>query len=95
VQGNGERNGLLGRSDGEEESNYSSKGENLSLNFGAVHGEYLGGEDGPRTALNRADRSGAWNPEVSKQALIALFADEVTHPVVVGTAAGSGRRGAW
>jgi transposase len=32
---------------------------------------------------------------VSKQGRVALLADEVTHPVVVGTAAGGGRHGAW
>ena len=38
--------------------------------------------------------SGAWNPEMTKQARVALLADEVTHPVVVGTAAGGGTYGA-
>jgi hypothetical protein len=64
------------------------------LKFGTIHGEDIGGDNGPRTAPNPADRSGTWNPEVSKQARVAFVADEVTHSVVVGTAAGGGRHGA-
>jgi len=47
------------------------------------------------TPTRPADRGGKWNPEVTKQMRIALLADEVTHPVVVGTAAGGGTHGAW
>jgi hypothetical protein len=65
------------------------------LKFGTVHGEDIGGDDGSRATPNPADRSGTWNPEVSKQARVALLADELTHPMVVGTAAGGGRHGAW
>jgi hypothetical protein len=75
--------------------NRTSKGENLSLKFRTIHAEDIGGDDGPRTTPNPADRSGTWNPEVSKQVRVALLADEVTHPVVVGMAAGGGRHGAW
>ena len=127
AQGNGQRDGFLGGSDGgqdralglavghpmrveadarepdqeggqpddnKEKSYSASKGQDLSVKVGTIHGEDIGGDDGPRAAPNPADRSGTWNPEVSKQARGAFFADEVTHPVVVGTAAGGGRHGA-
>jgi hypothetical protein len=128
AQGDGERDGLLGRSDGgqdrtfclairhalgveaeardtneeedqpddsEQKPDSPTEGENLSLKFGTVHGEDIGGDDRARAAPNPADRGGTWNPEMTKQARVALLADEVTHPVVVGTAAGGGRHGAW
>ena len=87
--------GLGEADDGEEESYSASKGENLRLELGTIQGEDIGGDDGPRAAPNPADRGGKWNPEMTKQARVALLADEVTHPVVVGTAAGGGTHGAW
>jgi hypothetical protein len=72
----------------------ASKGENLSLELGTIHGEDIGGDDDPRAAPNPADRGGTRNVEVTKQERVALFADEVAHPVVVGKAAGGGRHGA-
>ena len=128
AQGNGERDGLLGRSDGgqdrtlglalghalgieaearepdeekgqaddgEEDSYSASKSENLSLKFGTIHGEDIGGDDGPRAAPNLADRGGTWNSELTKQVRVALLTGEVTHPVVVRAVAGGGRHGAW
>jgi len=128
AQGNGERDGLLGGSDGgqdralglavghplpveaearepdqeegqpddgEEESYSASKGENLSLKSGTIDGEDIGGDDEPRAAPNPADRGRAWDTEVMEQARVTLLADEVAHPVVVGTAASGGRHGAW
>jgi len=65
------------------------------LEFGTIHGEDIGGNHGPRATPNPADRGGTRNAEVTKQERVALLADEVTHPVVVGTAAGGGRHGAW
>ena len=81
--------------DGEEESYSASKSENLSLKLGTIHGEDIGRNHGPRAAPNLADRGGAWNPEMTKQARVVLLTDEVTHPVVVSKAAGGGRHGAW
>ena len=83
--------GEADRLDGEEESGSAS---NLSLKFGTIHGEDIGGDNGPRAAPNPADRSGTWNPKVTKQARVALLADEVTHSVVGGMATGGGRHGA-
>jgi hypothetical protein len=81
--------------DGEEESDAPPEGKDLGLKLGMVKGEYLGRDDGPRTAPNPTDGRGAWNTEVMEQTRVALFADEVAHPMVVGTAAGGGRHGAW
>jgi hypothetical protein len=81
--------------DSEEKPDSPTEGEHLGLQFRAVDGEDMGEDDGSRATPNLADRCGTWNPEVSKQARVALLADELTHPMVVGTAAGGGRHGAW
>jgi hypothetical protein len=81
--------------DGEEESDAPPEGKDFGLKLGTVEGEYLGRDDGPRAAPNPTDGRGAWNTEVMEQIRVALPADEVAHPVVVGTAAGGGRHGAW
>ena len=47
------------------------------------------------TTTDPAGGRGAWNTEVTEQVRIALLADEVAHPVVVGTAAGGGEHGVW
>ena len=79
----------------EEELDAPPEGEDLGLKFSMVQGEHRGGNHGTRTAPNPADGSRAWNAEVLEQARVALLTGEVTHPVVVGAAAGGGRHGAW
>ena len=80
--------------DSEEEPHSASQGENLSLKFGTIHGEDIGGDDGTRAAPNPAESGGTWNPKVTKQRRIALLADEVTYSVVASAPAGGGRHGA-
>ena len=81
--------------DDEEESDAPPEGKDFGLKFGMVKGEYLGRDDGPGAAPTPTDGRGAWNSEVMEQTWVALLADEVAHPVVVGKAAGGGRHGAW
>jgi hypothetical protein len=81
--------------DGEEESDSSVQGEHLGLQFRTVQGEDIGGDDRARTTADPTGSRRARKPEVLEQAGVALLADEVPHPMVVGTAAGGGRHGAW
>jgi hypothetical protein len=81
--------------DGEEESDAPPEGKDFGLKLGTVEGEYLGRDDGPRAAPNPTHGPGAWNTEVMEQIRVGLLADEVAHPMVVGTAASRGRHGAW
>jgi hypothetical protein len=81
--------------DGQEESDAPPEGKGFGLKFGMVQGKHLGGNHWARTTTDPADGRGAWNPEVSEQARVALLADEVAHSVIVGTAAGGDRHGAW
>ena len=81
--------------DGEKEPDSALEGEDLGLKLRLVEVENVDGDNGPRATADPANRSRARDTEVLEETGVTFLTGEVAHAVVVGTAAGSGRHGAW
>jgi len=80
---------------GEEESNSPTKGEHLGLQFRKIHSQNICRDNRAGTTADPTGSSRARNPEVQEHVGVAFLADEVSHSVVIGTAAAADWHGTW
>ena len=81
--------------DGEKEPESALEGGDLGLKLRLVEVENVDGDNGPRATADPANRSRARDTDVLEETGVTFLTGEVAHPMVVDTAAGGGRHGAW